>query len=171
MSQINSMPTSVSWSYNTTNNVNADVAYDQFTAADRNHVTYSGDYELMVWLAKLGNIQPIGSVVRSGISLAGHTWDLWSGGGSQHTYSFVATSTTNSFSGDLMVFWKYLQQNYGYPMSSQYVLSMLSFPQIPSCWFIAHYAQQTTNSVPRLSLAARPTSKSTTGQPPSTRST
>lgn len=48
VSQIGSMPTSVQWSYDNTN-IRADVSYDLFTAADINHVTYSGDYELMIW--------------------------------------------------------------------------------------------------------------------------
>lgn len=48
VSQISSIPTSVQWSYDNTN-INADVSYDLFTAADINHVTYSGDYELMIW--------------------------------------------------------------------------------------------------------------------------
>lgn len=48
VSQVGSIPTSVRWSYDNTN-INADVSYDLFTAADINHVTYSGDYELMIW--------------------------------------------------------------------------------------------------------------------------
>lgn len=48
ISSISSMQTSVSWSYNT-QNVRANVAYDIFTAADPNHATSSGDYELMIW--------------------------------------------------------------------------------------------------------------------------
>ena len=48
MSSITSMQTSVSWVYNP-NSVRANVAYDVFTAADPNHVTYSGDYEVMIW--------------------------------------------------------------------------------------------------------------------------
>lgn len=48
VSQISSIPTSVQWSYDTSN-INADVSYDLFTAADINHDTYSGDYELMIW--------------------------------------------------------------------------------------------------------------------------
>jgi xyloglucan-specific endo-beta-1,4-glucanase len=48
VSQIGSIPTTVQWSYDNTN-IRADVAYDLFTAADINHVTYSGDYELMIW--------------------------------------------------------------------------------------------------------------------------
>lgn len=48
VSQIGSLPTSVSWTYSGTN-IRANVAYDLFTAADPNHVTWSGDYELMIW--------------------------------------------------------------------------------------------------------------------------
>ena len=48
VSDIGTIPTSVSWSYDNTN-LNADVSYDLFTAVDINHVTYSGDYELMIW--------------------------------------------------------------------------------------------------------------------------
>lgn len=48
ISQINSMPTSISWRYNT-ENIRANVAYDIFTAADPNHANSGGDYELMIW--------------------------------------------------------------------------------------------------------------------------
>lgn len=49
VSGIGSIPTSVQWNYNDTDGLNSDVSYDLFTAADINHVTYSGDYELMIW--------------------------------------------------------------------------------------------------------------------------
>jgi xyloglucan-specific endo-beta-1,4-glucanase len=48
ISDLSSISTSVQWSYSNTNIV-ADVSYDLFTASDINHVTYSGDYELMIW--------------------------------------------------------------------------------------------------------------------------
>jgi len=48
ISQISSMPTSVSWRYDNYN-IRANVAYDIFTAADANHPNHSGDYELMIW--------------------------------------------------------------------------------------------------------------------------
>jgi hypothetical protein len=48
ISQIGSLPTSASWAYSGTN-IRANVAYDLFTAADPNHSTSSGDYELMIW--------------------------------------------------------------------------------------------------------------------------
>ncbi|KAF5859128.1 hypothetical protein ETB97_003269 [Aspergillus alliaceus] len=44
---ISSIPTSTKRNYDNTN-INADVAYDLFTAANINHVTYSGDYVLMI---------------------------------------------------------------------------------------------------------------------------
>jgi len=51
ISDIESMPTTIQWSYNQTNNVRANVAYDIFTAQDPNHGKDSGDYELMIWQA------------------------------------------------------------------------------------------------------------------------
>ncbi len=39
VSQVNSIQSSVDWTYSNTN-INADVSYDLFTAADINHVTY-----------------------------------------------------------------------------------------------------------------------------------
>lgn len=48
ISDIGSMPTSISWRYNT-ENIRANVAYDIFTAADPNHANSGGDYELMIW--------------------------------------------------------------------------------------------------------------------------
>jgi xyloglucan-specific endo-beta-1,4-glucanase len=49
IAKIKNMPTQIDWSYNTTNNVRANVAYDIFTASDPDHVNSSGDYELMIW--------------------------------------------------------------------------------------------------------------------------
>ena len=48
VSQTSTMATSVQWNYNTSN-IRCNVAYDLFTAANVNHDTSSGDYELMVW--------------------------------------------------------------------------------------------------------------------------
>lgn len=47
------------WVYDT-NNIRCNVAYDLFTAANINHDTSSGDYELMVWLARY-DVYPIGT--------------------------------------------------------------------------------------------------------------
>jgi xyloglucan-specific endo-beta-1,4-glucanase len=48
IASIKSMPTEVSWNYNTSD-VRANVAYDFFTAQDPNHSSSGGDYELMIW--------------------------------------------------------------------------------------------------------------------------
>ncbi|CEJ57726.1 Putative Endo-1,4-beta-D-glucanase [Penicillium brasilianum] len=123
VSQVGSIPTSVQWSYDNTN-INADVSYDLFTAADINHVTYSGDYELMIWLARYGSIQPIGSQIATA-TIDGNTWALWYGSnGSQKTYSFVASSPIQSFTTDIMHFFNYLTQNQGFPASSQYLIDL-----------------------------------------------
>ncbi|KAJ5860287.1 endoglucanase-1 [Penicillium soppii] len=123
VSQISSIPTSVNWSYDNTN-IRADVSYDLFTAADINHNTYSGDYELMIWLARYGQVQPIGSQIATA-SVGGNTWELWYGAnGAQKTYSFVSSSPITSWSGDIKGFFDYLTQHQGYPAGSQYLITM-----------------------------------------------
>ena len=118
ISQINSMQTSVSWRYDTYN-IRANVAYDIFTAADPNHSTSSGDFELMIWLARLGDVYPIGSSTGT-VTVGGRNWDLWVGmNGAMKVYSFIAPSTTNSWSGDVKQFFNYLQTAQAFPASSQ----------------------------------------------------
>lgn len=122
ISSIGSMQTSVSWSYNT-NNVRANVAYDLFTASDPNHSASSGDYELMIWLAKIGDIYPIGSSVGT-VNVAGRSWNLWVGmNGAMKVFSFVAPTPMNSFSADVKQFYQYLQNRQGYPAGNQYLLT------------------------------------------------
>ncbi|KAK4556537.1 Endoglucanase-1 [Recurvomyces mirabilis] len=123
VSSINSIPTSVRWS-SSSSNINADVSYDLFTAADINHVTYSGDYELMIWLGKYGSIQPIGSVLET-TTIGGQSWQVWGGGGSQYTYSFVATnSPVTSWNGDIKAFFTYLTSKHNFPATKQYLIDL-----------------------------------------------
>ncbi|KAJ6001527.1 endoglucanase-1 [Penicillium canescens] len=123
ISDISSIPTSVKWSYDNTN-IRADVSYDLFTAADINHDTSSGDYELMIWLARYGNVQPIGSKIATA-TVQGKTWELWYGAnGSQKTYSFVASSPITSWSGDIKGFFDYLTAHEQFPASSQNLITM-----------------------------------------------
>jgi xyloglucan-specific endo-beta-1,4-glucanase len=127
IASIKSMQTSVSWKYDT-ENIRANVAYDIFTAVDPNHVNSSGDYELMIWLARLGNVYPIGSSVGT-VSVGGKSWDLWVGyNGSMRVYSFIATGTTYSWSGDVKQFFNYLESNQGYPASSQNLIGKSFLP-------------------------------------------
>lgn len=154
ITSINSMQTSVSWYYDTTN-VRANVAYDIFTAADPNHVNSSGDYELMIWcarepltrltrergrtasgeahlltralarLAKYGDVQPIGSPVGN-VNVNGRNWELWIGmNGNMKVFSFIAPSPLNSWSGEVKEFFNYLQYNQGYPAGDQHLIGKM----------------------------------------------
>ena len=66
---------------------------------------------VMLWLYNPSNFQPIGSVMRSNVMIGGRAWNVWVGprGGSgpnsnAPVVSYVATSTSTSFSGDLKPF-------------------------------------------------------------------
>ncbi|KAJ6094135.1 endoglucanase-1 [Penicillium canescens] len=123
VSDISSIPTSVKWSYENTN-IRSDVSYDLFTAADINHDPSSSDYELMIWLARYGNVQPIGSKIATA-TVQGKTWELWYGAnGSQKTYSFVASSPIASWSGDIKGLFDYLTAHEQFPASSQNLITM-----------------------------------------------
>ncbi|KAH9849355.1 concanavalin A-like lectin/glucanase [Lenzites betulinus] len=120
LSAIQSMPTTWTWSQSTSGTIVADVAYDLFTSATAGG---SGANEIMIWLANF-NAGPISSQygsdgqpvpVASGVSLAGHTWNLYSGSnGANAVFSFLPTSgTITSFSGDVKDFFTYLTQHQG----------------------------------------------------------
>ena len=109
-------------SYSTTDIV-ADVSYDMFLSSTADG---SNEYEIMVWLAALGGAGPIsstGSAVAT-TTIAGVEFKLYSGpNGDTTVYSFVATSTTTSFSADLLDFFTYLIDNEGLS-SSLYLIDV-----------------------------------------------
>ncbi|KAF5384308.1 hypothetical protein D9615_003098 [Tricholomella constricta] len=118
LQNINSAPTTWVWSYQTqSSGIRANVAYDIWTGVPStgNPASSASSYEIMIWLSGLGGIQPVGSQIASGISLAGHTWNLWRGpNGNWQVLSFVnAQGEIPSFSADLNVFFKYLVANHG----------------------------------------------------------
>jgi xyloglucan-specific endo-beta-1,4-glucanase len=80
----------------------------------------------MVWLAAEGGAGPIsstGSAIATP-TIGGSSYKLYYGlNGSTKVYSFVATSTIASYSGDLMDFFDYLTSNEGVP-SSYYITSL-----------------------------------------------
>ena len=126
ISSISKMDTSVSWSYNT-QNVRCNVAYDVFTAADPNHVNSSGDFELMIWLGRLGDVYPIGKSTGN-VQVAGRTWDLWVGmNGNMKVFSYVAASPVNSFSADARLFFKHMETQ-GFPANKQYLIGKYLIP-------------------------------------------
>ncbi|KAE8131077.1 concanavalin A-like lectin/glucanase domain-containing protein [Aspergillus pseudotamarii] len=101
---------------------------DVHSISTDNHVTWSGDYELMIWLARYGAIQPIGTKIDT-TTVEGHTWELWYGtsiqaGAEQKTYSFVSATPMNSFSGDIKPFFDHLTSKHDYPASAQYLINL-----------------------------------------------
>ncbi|KAH7309859.1 endoglucanase [Stachybotrys elegans] len=122
VNQISSLPSTASWSYSGSN-IRANVAYDLFTASDPNHATHSGDYELMIWLGRIGSIWPIGSSVGY-VTVEGVQWELFIGmNGSMRVYSFVAPQQRNYFSGDLRRYFDYVRDQHGFPANNQYLLT------------------------------------------------
>ncbi|KAK4234227.1 concanavalin A-like lectin/glucanase domain-containing protein [Achaetomium macrosporum] len=124
IASIKSMPTSVSWQYNTSD-IRANVAYDLFTSEDQDHPSSSGDYELMIWLAKWGDFPPIGSSTGT-VAVASQSWDLWVGketSSDMKVFTFVATSNTANFSADVHDFFDYLVCNQDFPADTQNLLA------------------------------------------------
>ncbi|KAL2789054.1 concanavalin A-like lectin/glucanase domain-containing protein [Aspergillus keveii] len=120
---ISSIQTMAEWGYDNAE-INADVAYDLFTAADSSHETSSGDYELMIWLGRYGEATPIGTQLGTA-EVGGISWGLWNGmNGDMNVYSFVASNPVTSFNADVKEFWDYLTDTYSYPADSQYLLTM-----------------------------------------------
>ncbi|TFK50727.1 endo-1,4-beta-glucanase precursor [Heliocybe sulcata] len=125
IAKITSFPTAWTWTYETESSaLRADVSYDMWTgtAETGTAASSSSSYEIMIWLSGKGGIQPVGSLKTSGISLAGHTWNLWSGTTETWTtLSFVSASgDITNFNTDLTPFFQYLVDNEGVS-SSQYI--------------------------------------------------
>ncbi|KAK1758790.1 glycoside hydrolase family 12 protein [Echria macrotheca] len=122
ISSVRSMPTSVEWAYDV-ENVKANVAYDLFTARDKDHVNSSGDFELMIWLARY-DVYPIGSSVQC-VNICGIMWDLWIGfNGEMKVYSFVPMPgvTIRSFRGDVREFFGFLERFDRFPAQDQHLI-------------------------------------------------
>jgi xyloglucan-specific endo-beta-1,4-glucanase len=133
VSQISSIPTTAVWSVSNTN-IRADVAYDLFTAANINHDTSSGDYELMIWLGRYGGVQPIGSQTAT-VNVGGRSWALWVGyNGACKVFSFVAASPVTNFSGNIKDFFNYLSQSQGFPAGSQNLISKFPLNVLDRCF-------------------------------------
>ncbi|KAI0761855.1 concanavalin A-like lectin/glucanase domain-containing protein [Irpex lacteus] len=130
LSAIKSIPTTWKWSQKSSGSIVADVAYDLFTADTAGG---SNVNEIMIWLANY-NAKPISFnwsaqgdpiPVATSVSLAGHTWNVYSGSnGANNVFSFLPSNggVLTSFSGDLKVFFDYLVQHQGV-QSSQYLVT------------------------------------------------
>ncbi|KAH8695801.1 concanavalin A-like lectin/glucanase domain-containing protein [Phaeosphaeriaceae sp. PMI808] len=129
ISKVKGMPTTAKWGYDT-DKMRCNVAYDIFTAADPNHANSSGDYELMIWLARYGGVWPIsqsGSTPIATVTIAGYKFDLYFGyNGAMKVYSFLPPGSLSStsapytnFSADIKLFFDYLIANQSFPASTQ----------------------------------------------------
>ncbi|GAA4951603.1 glycosyl hydrolase family 5 [Streptomyces caelestis] len=101
ISGISSAPSSISYGYvnDAVYNASYDIWLDPTPRTDGVNRT-----EIMIWLNKVGPIQPIGSQVGTA-TVAGRTWQVWSGGnGTNDVLSFVAPSAISSFGFDVMDF-------------------------------------------------------------------
>lgn len=101
LSTISSAPTSVSYNYvnGAAYNASYDIWLDPTPRTDGVNRT-----EIMIWLNKVGAIQPIGSPVGNA-NVGGRDWQVWSGSnGMNDVLSFVAPSAISSWSFDVMDF-------------------------------------------------------------------
>jgi hypothetical protein len=95
-----------SWSFDTVTSGAWDCVYDVWFHKSGNYAAGSPNgAELMIWLNKLGTIQPAGSKIAN-VSLAGATWDVWYTTMSWKYIAYVRTSSTTSACFDLNAFIK-----------------------------------------------------------------
>ncbi|KAL8933244.1 MAG: hypothetical protein Q9216_006456 [Gyalolechia sp. 2 TL-2023] len=124
LNQYKTMPSSWSWSWSSSSSIppTGNIAYDAFLNPTCNTPGDPHAYEVMIWLAQLGGLDPIsdgGGDPKPGIQLAGASWKLYTGTNTQTgtmVHSFVVAdvgSPIDDFSGDLMDFLNYLAQNEG----------------------------------------------------------
>ncbi|MCJ1459516.1 hypothetical protein MMC28_009895 [Mycoblastus sanguinarius] len=114
LNQYNSIPTTWDWSYSAP--ITGDVSYDAFLGPTCTGPGGQHTYEVMVWLAQLGGLNPIGTPGTTTAQVGNSSFKLWSGKNTQtgaEVFSFVTSGTVNSFSGDLMDFFDYLVKNNG----------------------------------------------------------
>ncbi len=100
-----SISTSVSMTY--PGNGTYDAAYDIWFHRSRPTTTtqQNDGAELMVWLNHTGAIQPIGSRIGTA-TIAGATWDVWSGSTGWNVISYVRQTPTASASFRVDDFWR-----------------------------------------------------------------
>jgi Glycosyl hydrolase family 12/Cellulose binding domain len=100
VSKLTSGAVTTSWSTTQPGGSSAyDVAYDIWFHKTPTTTGQPNCTELMVWLNHNGSVQPFGSQVASGVSVGGHTYNIWEGAQSSwNTISYSMTSGTTSVS-------------------------------------------------------------------------
>lgn len=101
VSSISSAPSSISFGY--VSDAVYDAAYDIWLDPTP-RTDGVNRTEIMIWLNRVGSIQPIGSPVAN-VTVGGRSWQVWQGGnGTNDVISFVAPSAIGSWSFDVMDF-------------------------------------------------------------------
>ncbi|KAI9157941.1 endoglucanase [Paramyrothecium foliicola] len=122
VNSIDKLPSTATWNYKG-NNIRANVAYDLFTASDPNHPTSKGEYEVMIWLARIGGVYPIGQSVGI-VTIENMPWELFIGqNGDMKVFTFIAPNQRNYYSGDVKNYFNYIRDRHGYPANNQYLLT------------------------------------------------
>ena len=104
----------------TGSSLRANVAYDTFVGTSCGGAQA---YEVMVWLGVFGGVSPLSDngyppTPVATPTIGGTAFNLIVGtNGATKVYSFVAQTSTTSFSGDLLAFYKYLETNQMLPAS------------------------------------------------------
>ncbi|KAG3112449.1 hypothetical protein PI124_g8326 [Phytophthora idaei] len=123
LTEVKSIPSTMSYKVKYSGKVVADVAYDLFTSS-----TAKGEkeFEIMIWLAAIGGAGPISSTGKAidTTIIAGTEWSVYSGpNGQMMVYSFVASKQVEDFEGDLMEFFNYLVKSQSFK-TSQYLIKV-----------------------------------------------
>ncbi|KAK1625258.1 family 12 glycosyl hydrolase [Colletotrichum phormii] len=127
LSEIRALPTEAEWHYSTWD-VRANVAYDIFTDPDKDHANSSGEFEVMIWLAKLGGVWPISESKApiAHVEICGHQWEVHFGynhGGAMKVYSFLPVNgPIQHFNADVKQFFNFLSHQFQFPQHNQYML-------------------------------------------------
>ncbi|GMF28459.1 unnamed protein product [Phytophthora lilii] len=120
LANVESIPTTINYTYEYEPTTTANVAYDLFTSS-----TPDGDFEfeVMVWLAAIGTAWPLASEGKNikNITVSGVEFMLNHGAnGNMTVFSYVASELTENFSGDLVEFIDNLPQDVA-PDAKQYL--------------------------------------------------
>ncbi|KAF4144924.1 Glycosyl hydrolase family 12 [Phytophthora infestans] len=123
LTEVKSIPSTMSYKVKYSGKVVADVAYDLFTSS-----TAKGEkeFEIMICLAAIGGAGPISSFGKAlaTTTIAGTEWSVYSGpNGQMMVYSFVASKQVENFEGDLMEFFNYLVKSHSFK-TSQYLIKV-----------------------------------------------
>ncbi|KAF4823854.1 Endoglucanase cel12B [Colletotrichum siamense] len=127
VSEVAALPTEVEWRYSTWD-VRANVAFDIFTDPDVEHANSSGEYEVMIWLARLGGVWPLSESKApiAQVEIEGHQWEMHFGynhGGKMKVFSFLPVDgPIQSFRADVKRFFDYLVAEHRFPAHNQYML-------------------------------------------------